>query len=260
VRSWRLVDSGPLDAFLNMAVDEAIASSARQGMPPTLRFYGWERPSVSIGCFQRAGEVDLAYLARAGIPMVRRPTGGRAILHGPELTYSLSAGTLEGAFSGGLLDSYRKLSGVLARALGSLGLRTEARLRRRTPGGSGSPLCFRCASYGELTVEGRKVAGSAQKRWPDAMLQQGSIPYSLDAQAMEAVFGLGGEAPRGFMAGLREFLPGLKPEALKDAVRASFEGVFGVRLIEAALTGKEAALAGELLEGKYRLASWNLRR
>lgn len=243
-----------------MAIDEAIASSARQDVPPTLRFYGWDRPSVSIGCFQRAGEVDLAYLGKAGIPLVRRPTGGRAILHCSELTYSFSAGTLDGTFSGGLLDSYRKLSGVLSRALGSLGLKTEARLKRQPSRGSRSPICFQSTSYGEITVEGRKVAGSAQKRWQDAMLQQGSIPYSLDARAMESVFGLRGEALGDSMAGLREFLPGLKPEALKDAIRASFEGVFAVRLIEAPLTGKEEALAGELLDKKYRSASWNLRR
>jgi lipoate-protein ligase A len=243
-------------------MDEAIASFVREGMPPTLRFYGWERPSVSIGCFQRAGDLDLAYLADAGIPLVRRPTGGRAILHGQELTYSFSAGTAEGAFSGGLLESYGKLSGALSLALRCLGLRTEARLHRRPSGAPRSPICFRSTSYGEITVEGRKVVGSAQRRWQDAMLQQGSIPYWLDAPAMEAAFRYGPDdgALEGSMAGLGEFLPGLDPEALKDAIRASFEEVFCVRLIEAPLTGKEEALAGELLHGKYRLAAWNLRR
>jgi lipoate-protein ligase A len=262
VQGWRLIDSGPMDAFLNMAVDEALAIGVREGMAPTLRFYSWERPSVSIGCFQKAEELDLAYLNNAGIPFVRRPTGGRALLHGLELTYSFSAGTGEGAFSGGLLESYRKLSSALSLALRALGLDTEARLHRQHPRAPRSPLCFQSTSYGEITVEGRKVVGSAQKRWQTAMLQQGSMPFTIDIPRLRMAFrtGLRGKVLEGSMAGLREFLPGLGPEALKAAIRASFEEVFGTRLLEAPLTDKEEALAGELLQKKYRSPEWNLRK
>jgi lipoate-protein ligase A len=92
VSEWRLIDSGPGDAFYNMALDEAIATGVRKGAAaPTLRLYGWDRPSLTLGCFQKTADINIEYCRSHDIPVVRRPTGGRAILHGDELTYSLSA-------------------------------------------------------------------------------------------------------------------------------------------------------------------------
>jgi lipoate-protein ligase A len=263
VSAWRLIDSGPGGAFHNMALDEAIAAGVREGRsPPTLRYFGWDRPSVSIGSMQRVEEVDLARCASMDIPVVRRPTGGRGILHGDELTYSLSAPAGAGArgiFSGGLFGSYRKISEAFSDAFGRLGLTPETTLRRRAAR-RGGPLCFQSASYGEMTVRGMKVIGSAQRRWPGGLLQQGSIPYRLDYEGMGLLFRGGEEAAHGSMAGLGEFLPGLEAGALKEAVKASFQEAFGVRFLESSPTPEEEALAGELLHVKYLRPEWTLRR
>jgi lipoate-protein ligase A len=243
-----------------MALDEALAESVRAGKePPTLRFYGWDRASLSIGCFQRAGELDLGYCKKEGIPLVRRPTGGRAVLHGEELTYSFSAGTREGPFSLGLLDSYGKLGAAFSRAFRSLGIPAEPEKARRAPGAR-SPLCFESASYGEITVGRKKIIGSAQKRWPDALLQQGSVPYVLDLPKLHKVFGSFGNAARPEMAGAREFLPGLDGGALRRAIREAFEAVFGIGFSVSAPTQGEESRAEKLLREKYLSPEWNYRR
>jgi len=108
---WRFIDTGPCSAAYNMALDEAIAIVVRKdNAPPTLRLYGWDMLSVSIGCFQKISDVDIAYCIEKHIPVVRRPTGGRAILHSNEITYSFSVKTTHRLFSKGLLDSYKKIS------------------------------------------------------------------------------------------------------------------------------------------------------
>ncbi len=175
---WRLIDSGPQDAFYNMALDEAIASAVRENVSPsTLRFYGWTLPSISIGCFQKTDNLDLGYAFLAGIPVVRRPTGGRGILHGDELTYSFSSPN-EGAFAGGLFESYQALSAAFSLVFSRLGLLIETQKRKHAPGRS--PLCFQSASFGEITVGGKKIIGSAQRRRRNGFLQQGSIPLNID--------------------------------------------------------------------------------
>ncbi|HXX58497.1 MAG TPA: lipoate--protein ligase family protein, partial [Thermodesulfovibrionales bacterium] len=179
---WRFIDTGPCDGPLNMAIDEAVAESVRQGKaPPTLRVYAWTRPSVSIGCFQKIASVNLSYCAERDISVVRRVTGGRAILHNDELTYGFSAPTVSGPFSKGLRDSYEKISHAFCRALSILGLSPETGTAREPCHRDGkNPLCFDSLSFAEITLESKKAVGSAQKRWRDGLLQQGSIPYSFD--------------------------------------------------------------------------------
>jgi lipoate-protein ligase A len=121
--TWRFLDTGPCAAAYNMALDESIATAVRQGnAPPTLRLYGWHEPSVSIGYFQKITDVDAAYCDMRNIPLVRRPTGGRAILHGDEITYSFSSKTTSALFSTGLLDSYKKISTAFVLALKRIGI------------------------------------------------------------------------------------------------------------------------------------------
>ncbi len=251
---WRLIDSGPCSAPHNMALDEAIATEVRKGnVPVTLRFYGWERASVSIGSFQKIADLDLAFCVENDVPVVRRPTGGRAILHGDELTYSFSAGN-DGLFSRGLLDTYRQLSAALKSALDMLGVDTVMKTERE----SGkiltrSPLCFRSTSYGELSFRGNKLIGSAQKRWADGFLQQGSIPYTADEENTRKIFRIAPSSDtRGGMIGLKEVLPDFDPSQLRNAIRISFEKTFRVRLRCSGLSPREIRLARELSAGKYR--------
>ena len=188
---WRLIDSGPCDAFYNMALDEAIATGVRRGSAPTtLRLYGWDRPALTLGCFQKASDINIEYCQSKDIPVVRRPTGGRAILHGDELTYSFSANTDRGPFSDGLLDSYRRIGIAFSIAFRKIGVKAEPK-KEREKGRvlSRSPLCFQSSSFGEILADNKKLVGSAQKRWNDGLLQQGSIPYLSHEEKLEGIFG-----------------------------------------------------------------------
>ena len=256
---WRFIDTGQGSAAYNMAVDEVISLSVRkQTAPPTLRFYGWTDPSVTIGYFQKINEIDVDYCMLNDIPVVRRITGGRAILHADEMTYSFSV-RAKGQFSGGLLDSYRRISAAFYGAFIKAGMSPELTLNSRTRSLSlKSPLCFQSASYGELTIQKMKVIGSAQKRWPSGLLQQGSIPFSLDRHKISRVFGLK-DAQRK-MAGLTEIVPDLDAGQFRNAVRLSFEETFNIQWSLAPLSREELSLARELEEEKYRSRQWNFRR
>ncbi len=258
-RTWRLIDSGPGSAPYNMALDEAIATFVRKGsLPPALRLYGWDRPSLSLGYFQRTPGIDAGYCEAEDIPIVRRPTGGRAILHGDELTYSFSACICQGPFSKGLLDSYKKISAAFHLAFRKTGICTEPKLRREK--GSvlaGSPICFHSSSYGEILINNRKIVGSAQKRWVDGLLQQGSIPYSYDMERLRNIFG-GDEiiSLRDCAVGLRELLPGLDEGLFREIVAASFEEAFGISFVPSPATPEELTLAEELQRKKYLPGLW----
>jgi lipoyl(octanoyl) transferase len=261
-KEWRLIESGPCGAAYNMALDESIACFVRKGSPPCLRIYGWKWKSLSLGCFQRTADIDTGYCAEKGISIVRRPSGGRAVLHCDELTYSLSAAGDCEPFSKGLLESYRKISEAFALAFRAIGINIETK-KRREKGSvlAGSPLCFQSSSYAEILVSGRKVMGSAQKRWADGLLQQGSIPYSLSVDEMRRIVRAGKNAGADSgMAGLREFVPGLNEPEFKSILARSFEQTFGIRFIRCLPEQEELALAEELQERKYLLPSWNFHR
>lgn len=266
---WRLVDSGPCDAAYNMALDEAIAIAVRNGWaPPTLRLYGWNGPAVSIGSFQKIADVNLLYCASHNTPVVRRPTGGRGILHGEELTYSFSSPN-DGPFAHGLLDTYRKISAALQSGLAMVGVQAAIKMERESGRNlMRSPLCFKSASYGEIKFERRKLTGSAQKRWPDCFLQQGSIPYSIDYEKLEKVFNIKGSnelkdkkdsvnSSLVFdMVGLRELAPDFSAEEFKQCIASAFEQTFAVTLEDSLPSPREAELARSLMSGKYLDRRW----
>ncbi len=262
-KTWRLIDAGPCGAYHNMAFDEAIATSVRSAKePPTLRLYGWDRPSVTLGCFQQASDIDRAYCASRGIPIVRRPTGGRAILHHRELTYSFSIRTDSGPFANGLLESYGAIAAAFHLAFRKAGIPAESK-KQREKGRvlAGSPLCFQSSSYGEILVDNRKAAGSAQKRWSDGLLQQGSVPYSYDAAEIMRIFGAENFTALGSaMTCLEEVMPGLGEEEFRELLKTSFEETFGVSLLLCRPSPEEEALTRDLEESKYSLGSWNFRR
>lgn len=259
--SWRLIRSGPCEAAYNMALDESLAISARGGGPVTLRLYGWSGPSVTLGAFQRAGDVDMEFCESASIPVVRRPTGGRAILHTrAELTYSFCAPTTDGPFSGALFRSYELLGRAFSMAFWAAGLDIEAQKDRRTPRDR-SPLCFKSASYAETSVAGMKIIGSAQRRWSDGMLQQGSIPYTIDRALSGRVFrgDVSGDLETA-MCGIMEAGCKMSSEEFAGALVAAFEECFDVGFAASVPATEEEARARELIERKYRSDMWTLRR
>lgn len=257
MRAWRLIDSGEGDAFYNMAIDEAIAIAVMNGSaPPTLRFYGWKVPSVSLGHFQRIDDIDLNYCIDNNLPVVRRPTGGRAILHGDELTYSFSAKNEDG-FSGGLRESYSLLGNAFLKAMRMLGLDAEM-MQRRQKGSilTRSPLCFNSTSLGEISLRGGKLIGSAQRRWKEGFLQQGSIPYSIDMEKTRAVFRMRPDESMS-LRGLGTFI-NIDIGGIKQAILMAFEEAFNINFVLSRLSREEVLLAERLQKEKYLLSEWNL--
>lgn len=181
---WRLLDSGAADAITNMATDHALLDRAAASGEAVLRVYAWSAPALSFGMHERV-RVRPDALAAAGIVAVRRPTGGRALLHHREVTYSVTA-PLAGL---GLGDSYRAINDVLLAALARLGVQAtlaERRARATAPDGAA---CFAEPNAGELVVGGRKLVGSAQRRDGDALLQHGSILLEDDQPTIARLHG-----------------------------------------------------------------------
>ena len=270
---WRLLITPPQPGALNMAIDEAIAEAvANRLVPPTLRCYRWEPPCLSVGYFQSVAEtVDLERCQELGVDCVRRPTGGRAVLHDDELTYSLSAPEAHPLVSGDVTESYRKISqGVLA-GLRELGIPAEAAPPRpvRSPLSTpASAVCFYVPSDYELTVEGRKIVGSAQMRTRGVVLQHGSFLLSADPHKLYALLKLGSEEERA--AQIESFYRRVtsasavlgRPVSFDTAAAAmarGFASALGVELLEGELTAEEVARAECLRAEKYGSPAWNYR-
>ena len=180
---WRLLRTQPAIGAWNMAVDEAILESSYQGsVPPTLRLFGWSPPCLSIGYAQPVDDVNLVRLKDQGWDIVRRPTGGRAILHTDELTYSICGPNVLPQLKGGVLESYQRLSQGLLEALRQLGIDADNPKETAKPISikKQNPICFEVPSNYEITVGGKKLIGSAQARRKSGVLQHGSLPISGD--------------------------------------------------------------------------------
>jgi lipoate-protein ligase A len=169
---WRFLDSGALDGAEQMSLDAGLMDRARESGEGVLRVYRWARPTLSFGRHESVrGRFAPERLDALGIGAVRRPTGGRVLLHDREVTYSVTAPAAEGE---PLTASYRRINALLVRALALIGVAvTEAPSGpARRPGGAA---CFAEPSGGELVTGGRKLVGSAQLRERGALLQHGSI-------------------------------------------------------------------------------------
>jgi len=187
---WRLVLDPPLPGKLNMEKDLEIMEAVAEGYsPPTLRLYQWSPYAVSLGYFQDEKEVvDLQACREAGLDVVRRPTGGRAVLHAEELTYSIVVPEAHPFIdNGGVIDAYRSISRGLLTAFNLLGitasLTPEAGERPNLTPGS----CFDTPSAYEIQVKGKKVVGSAQLRRDGIVLQHGAILFRLPADLYSRV-------------------------------------------------------------------------
>src|SRR5690554_343495 len=209
---WRFIRSGLCSPAYNMAVDEAVLTLHSEGkVPPTLRFYGWNPATLSIGYFQKADEeVNFAELEAQGLGFVRRPTGGRAVLHDQELTYSMIVSEDYPGMPRSVTEAYRVLSEGLVHGFRRLGLQAEmvslaSEDDKLKYAAAGSAACFDSPSWYELVVEGRKVAGSAQVRQKGVVLQHGSILLDMDIDQLFAVL----QFPS---------------ERVRDRLRASFAG------------------------------------
>lgn len=266
--TWRFLDTGFLNGYWNMAVDEAMMLAHARGFaPPTLRFFRWQPPCVSLGYFQSADDVDWEECARRGYHVVRRPTGGRAILHDNELTYSVVIADKEVAGGSSILASYSSLSQGLIWGLKALGIeaqledrKTQGRREGPAEGSSASGAnCFAAAARCDLVAGEKKIVGSAQVRREGVILQHGSVPLRLDAEAWQAV--LPGTPNLGAVATAvnQEASKDVEYSDLAQALRHGFEATFGVKLQSAELTVWERMKAQELVEIKYETPEWTKR-
>ncbi len=268
---WRVVRTAPANGAWNMAVDEAILETVGKGFVlPTLRLYEWHPPCLSLGYAQSIADVDLHRLKSFGWEIVRRPTGGRAILHTDELTYSVIGPESDPRLSGNVLECYQRLSKALLRALQIPSI--QAHIRER-PSNQDSrdpspPICFEVPSHFEITVQGKKLIGSAQARRKEGVLQHGSLPLHGDLSRITQALVFPNEALR-HQAASRLLERATTVEAIlgdrvsfeevAQAFTCAFAQTLNLDLIPMDLTPQELERAHKLIDEKYNHPSWTYR-
>lgn len=265
---WRLLYDSPLPGARNMARDEALLRAVGAGTaPPTLRVYAWDPPTLSLGYGQPLRDVDEARLADRRWGLVRRLTGGRAILHTDELTYSITLPESHRLAAGSIIESYRRLSRALAGAAQALG--SAPRAERAAERRSGTAVCFETPSHYELTVNGRKLVGSAQARRYGGVLQHGTLPLTGDLARIVDALAFSDELTRAAARiGVRARAATLE-EAVGRVIRwdeaagALAEAAareFGVEFERGELTPAEVAESETLEREVYASRAWIARR
>ncbi|MFB3896473.1 MAG: biotin/lipoate A/B protein ligase family protein [bacterium] len=297
---WRLILDDKHDAYKNMAVDESILqyTVSSSTATPTLRFYQWTCPSISLGRFQNLEqEINLENCLQDKVPVVRRPTGGRAVYHNSELTYSLIIPDKYTAIPTNITESYKVISSAFVKGLKLLGINAElekpsAEVRsqksevrklttedrskklevknpkseiRNPKSATASPLCFASTSRYEVTVNGKKLIGSAQRRIQNAMLQQGSILLDYDPRKEQRYFLVNPGTDSEFMANcvtaINKHLP--EPVNLETLINHLIQGFakeFRVEFEVGTLSKPEQKLSESLLTEKYLTDAWNKHR
>lgn len=255
----------------NMAVDESILEHTQAGRGaslPTLRLYAWAPTCLSLGYAQPFADVDMTRLKERGWEVVRRPTGGRAILHTDELTYSVAGKAQEPLLAGGVLESYNRIAQALLLAVKNLGLPVEMKAGKTGEQTAPNPVCFEVPSTYEITIAGKKLIGSAQARKKEGVLQHGSLPLTGDLTRICQVLVFENEAGRQdaskrllARATTVEAALGhsVSWEAAAQAFIQAFETRLGLRFEKGELSESESRRAEELVREKYAHPSWTER-
>jgi lipoate-protein ligase A len=252
---WRLIVTEPCDGATNMAVDEALWRARHAGgSPPTLRFFAWAPPTVSLGYGQPLDRhVDVDACRRLGVGIVRRPTGGSAIYHdGPEreLTYSIAATAEDLRVGSDLLETYHWIGRALVRGLNALGAGAELQPVARGDGPTPA-FCFARTGAYEIEVDGRKLVGSAQRRKGTSFLQHGAVLLGVDLPRLRTLF----PTTRDPLASLTtlEAATGRRPsfDEVAAALREAFEVEHELTLAPGGLTDEETARVERLVRERY---------
>jgi lipoate-protein ligase A len=267
--TWRLIVNGQADGATNMAVDQAILEALVQGVsPPTLRFYGWSPPCLSLGRNQSLAEIDLKACRGAGVDIVRRPTGGRSILHTDELTYSIALLQTDPRTEGGVVEGYRRLSEGLLSGLRRLGVLAVQAIGSRRTTDDETAVCFETPADYEITVAGRKLVGSAQWRARGGVLQHGALPLSGDLGRIVNYLVLS-DAEREIQRErlhrraitLEDAIGQVLPfEQVGEALAAGMSQALNLTLMPGELTPYESALATNLRDNLYTAPAWTMRQ
>lgn len=272
---WRLViDAAPRSGAANMAIDQAVAEACAAGnSPPTLRFYRWNPPAVSLGRLQPIRDIDEERVAALGYEIVRRPTGGRAILHTDEFTYSVAAAANHPLMHGGVMDAYLRISNALIAGLRRLGVDADKAPGDVRVGSDVSAVCFETPSAYEITAGGRKLMGSAQSRRANYVLQHGSLPLVGDITRLIDVLAL----PPEQAAALRNELHGractlaqalgvdddselVAFDHVASAMHRGFEAALKLDLQVGVLTMEEVRRSAVLIRTQFGSNAWNRQR
>ena len=263
--SWKLMLDGPLSAGFNMALDEVLLERVSESTHPVetyLRFYQWERPTLSLGVSQKAARVvDLDYCKSQGIEVVRRITGGKAVLHDQEVTYSVVSNDWNSFPSGDIEGTYSRIATALLAGLREMGLEPSLAqvgpsLAPRLPS---SPSCFATTNHYEIICQGRKLVGSAQRRTRMAFLQHGSILLDIDPDRWDRALRNRLSAEIWSRATTLSACLGYLPEA-DDVIQklvSGFRNSFRVDLRRTSLDAPLRRRALDLSSSKYKALEWD---
>ncbi|PIR01447.1 MAG: hypothetical protein COV66_01420 [Nitrospinae bacterium CG11_big_fil_rev_8_21_14_0_20_45_15] len=263
---WRLICDGPMAGPVNMATDRALLQACNEGISgPTFRIYGWAGTAVTLGYAQEEkGQINSELCQRLNIPISRRPTGGRAMAHQNELTYSLTVPIPHEQFPSSLKGAYAVVATAVEKSLQLLGVKNTPHAPRSTKKTEGkekfrSPACFAHLNGHEVAVQGKKLTGGAQRRLKGAFLQQGSILLDCDREFTNSLFEFPDlqtrernlEILREQTISLRELLGIEIPFELAAGVfKKGFSETFPGRWQEKGLSAREISLRDALVEDK----------
>lgn len=273
---WHYINSGKCSPAYNMALDEALLEWHSKGeIGPVLRFYEWAPATLSIGYFQGVEkEIDMEQVEKHGLGFVRRPTGGRGVLHEHELTYSVIVSEAYPNMPETVTEAYRVISGGLLEGFRNLGLDAhfsvpESEREKAGLKNPSSAVCFDAPSWYELVVEGKKVAGSAQTRQKGVILQHGAILLSLDEDKLVSLFKFKSEELRDRV---RRSLPKKavaidrlidRPVTIGECIEAfskGFETALDITLEPFELTEEQHRYVKEIENRKYGNDEWTFKK
>ena len=267
---WRLLYTPPTSGAWNMAADEAILEHIHRGESiSTLRLYAWNPACLSLGHAQSFKDVDVERLHAQRWDVVRRVTGGRAILHTDELTYSVTGSADEPTLAGGVLESYNRLAQALLHAVRELSVPVE--MKEHEDGHTQqnlNPVCFEVPSTDEITVDGKKLIGSAQARKKEGVLQHGSLPLTGDLSRICDALIFENESTRQnskerllARATTVESVLGVEIswERAAQSLIHGFEAQLGIQFERGKMSASEIQRTEELVKEKYAHPSWTER-
>ena len=266
--AWRFLDFQRYNAFENMAIDEAIfRETIKNKKPPTIRFYGWRPPAVSIGYFQDIEkEINVEKCRATGVDIVRRLSGGKAVFHSAEVTYSVIACNKEELFPPDILGTYKIISNCIIRGLADLGIKAVmAETGRALPDADFKACCFSVPSKNELLVSGRKICGSAQMRTSGGFLQHGSL--LMDFDPVNAALFLLPVRSDAQLEKLKDSVAAINEEVASPvgekeictSLKKGFTDILDREIIEETLTSTEEKLMNNLIK-KYGDLRWTVDR
>jgi lipoate-protein ligase A len=265
---FRFIDTNGNNGAMNMAIDEALLIAQNEKkLPPAIRVYQFVPPTLSIGYFQSMDkEVDLEHCREKEFDYVRRPTGGRAVLHDKELTYSVTISYPHRILEMNLLDSFHYLSNGIIKAIEELG--GNAYFSEREDGEISSPSCFASPTFSDILMNGKKIVGSAQMRNKFGLLQHGSILFKVNIEDIFYCLKIKEAVRPKIIEQAKSKISSLSDEIgkkigfadIKTALKEGMSEILGEEIIDYELSASEREIANELYINKYNTNEWNFKR